>query len=207
MRVRVVTPADPIVDPSEIPGSEDDARAIALIAAATEEIDGPTGWVGRCFGPQTLELVADCWGERVFALPCPPIIGIQSVKYLDANGVEQTVSPSDYAIGSALWFRPNWSAPSLAQAPDPVRIRYLAGYNGTTGAGVGQVQTGALPARARQAVILMAQELLRTGSASFGLRSDTVEGVGAKTFMDGDRASAITLAAVERLLAGLRLYA
>lgn len=45
MITRVVVPPAPILTPADVPGSHasDDARVAALIAAATEELDGPTG--------------------------------------------------------------------------------------------------------------------------------------------------------------------
>lgn len=159
MRTRVVAPPAPIISLVDakkhlrVDWEDDDALIEGLVQAAVQHIDGPTGWVGRCFGPQTLEAVLERW-ERTVRLPCEPIIGIESVKYLDGSGVLQTVAPADYGFGSSLWFRSGWSAPAVGRFPDPIRIRYRAGYNGATGAGAGEVQTGELPFPVRAAILL-----------------------------------------------------
>ena len=87
MGVRVITPPVPIVLPSDLSGGygDDDALASSLIAAVTETIDGPTGWVGRALGPQTLEWSGRFWTCPWFTLPCRPVIGIDSVTYLDTD--------------------------------------------------------------------------------------------------------------------------
>lgn len=210
MRVRVITPPEPILTPAEIPGDhgDDDANVAALIQAVTEEIDGPQGWLGRSLGPQTLELTSGgfCSG-RNFLLPCRPIISIVSVKYLDSTGAEQTLDGGDdYGLADErLWFTNGFSFPATYCAPDAVRIRYKAGYNGATGAAAGELQTGPIPERARQAIILSVQNLLQVFGAET-LRSETVEGIGSRTFLDADKTTALVRETSDRLLATLRVY-
>jgi hypothetical protein len=205
MTVHVITPPSPIVTPADIAGAhtEDDPSIVAMIQAVTEEIDGPAGWLGRALGPQTLELVLPAFRVRNLGLPCPPVIAnTVSVKYLDANGVEQTVDLSNYKIfDNGIWLNSGYSFPAVQCAPDAVRIRYDAGYNG-----VGDGKTGALPERARQAIILSVQDLLRSGSAQPGLRSETVEDVGSWTYLDSDKITAIVERTCQRLLSTLRIY-
>lgn len=198
MPVVVVTPPEPIVTPADIAGDHDEGYVTAAILAAIEEIDGPNGSLGRALGPQTLELTLDGW-EVTTRLPCRPIISVDEVAYIDVAGAEQLVDSQQWDCDRAgnLRFHSAWTPPALG-FPRRVRVLYQAGYDGEN--------TGHLPERARQAVILMVQDMLRTGATEPGLRSETVEGLGTETFMDADRASAMTSRAVEALLAGLRVY-
>lgn len=200
MRVRVVVPPDPIVQPEDISGvTSGDEAVAALIQAVTEEIDGPSGWVGRAFGPQTIELSAACWGDRSIRLPYPPIIEIDGVTYTDPDGVEQTVDGGDYALdGDLLWFRPSWYAPALGCVPWPVKVTYQAGYEDDT--------TGPVPERARQAIILSVQHLRSLNVPSLYLKADEVEGIGRKEFTLSDQATKIIEQTTGRLLSTLRIY-
>ena len=209
MRVRVITPPEPIVTPAAIAGDHaaEDATVAAQIQAVTEDIDGPTGWLGRALGPQTLELSIDCWGSGIVRLPYRPIIGVVSITYADAEGVDQTVEAASYSLtDDLLWFRPTWSAPAVASQPSPIRIRYKAGYNGTTGAAEGDQQTGAIPERARQAIILAVQHLRSLGSENLFLRSIEVPDVITKSYTVSDQASGIIQRATDSLLQGLRIF-
>lgn len=211
MSVRVITPPDPVVTPADIAGSHaaDDASVAALIGAVTEEIDGPTGWLGRAIGPQTLELIAPSfYFGRNLALPFPPVIGNVEIKYLDLDEVEQTVATANYRmIDNRVWFDAAYSFPATFCAPDGVRIRYTAGYNGTTGAGAGEVQTGVVPERVRQAIILSVQHLKALADTeNLYLRSVEIPDVETRQFTLTDQAGEVVRRTCERLLAGLRIY-
>lgn len=196
MIVRVITPADPIVTPADIAGGHaaTDARIAAMIAAVTEEIDGPTGWLGRCLGPQTLELTErHC--HSAFSLPYPPIIEIVSVKYTDLSGVE-------HELNSTEWVLDDECLAIKSDFPNGVKktvIRYKAGYDGSPG-------IGNVPQRAKQAIILSVQHMKSLAVESLFLRSDEVEGVGTKQYTVSDQAGVIIREACDRLLSGLRIY-
>lgn len=200
MTVRVIIPPDPIVTPGDIPGAHpsDDAMVAALIQAVTEEIDGPGGWLGRALGPQTLELVG--WFScRRIRLPYAPIIDLDGIVAVSEDGEETDADPATYRLedGEVIV-----SAGAAWVTAPKHRIRYIAGYNGS-----GEGKTGAVPERARQAIILSVQDMLRTRSVSPILRSETVEGVGSKTFLDGDKVTAVVEKTCCRLLSNLRVYA
>jgi hypothetical protein len=204
MPVRVIVPPEPIVEPGDISGSHapTDAAIAALISAAQEDIDGPTGRVGRCFGAQTLQLATGhfCAHQR---LPFGPIIDPVSVIYLDREGVEHELDSVLYRLsGSHLIF--SGSFPITGCFDDAVRIRYEAGYNGTPVADGG---TGDVPERARQAIILSVQHLLSLGAENLFLRSEEVDGVGIRSYTVTDQASNLIHATTDRLLQGLRVYA
>lgn len=199
MTIRVIEPPQPILTPADIDGADQ-----ATIDAIVAEIDGPDGWLGRALGPQTLEWALDDWCRRHLLLPCAPIIEIVSVKYTDTTGVEQTVDPVNYGqTGSYLWFKPSWRMPSLGCYPEPVRIRYRAGYDSNPVADGG---TGPLPSQIKKAVTLSCQYLNALGKDDLFLRVDEVDGVGRQEFTVSDQAAAIIHEAADRLLFGLRLY-
>lgn len=158
MRVFVVTAPSPIVTWADANArlrldsdTTQQADVEAMIAAATGNLDGPQGWLGRCLGPQTLEARFDsfagggaiedrhrpwrdrCWHSTygyALQLPYPPIIDIVSVKYIDTNGVLQTLSGSAYELrGEVLWPVYGTSWPDTRVQTEAVRVQFRAGYS------------------------------------------------------------------------------
>jgi uncharacterized phiE125 gp8 family phage protein len=132
---------------------EHDERIEALLDAALGSIEGPRGWLGRCFGPQTLELsVYDC-SRSVFDLPYPPIIEVEAVTYDDADNTEQTIDAGDYVLRrSAL------SLSSSLPTYNELRVRYRAGFEGI-GADSPPIDEPKELKIARAAVMLMVDDL------------------------------------------------
>ncbi|OCP05004.1 MULTISPECIES: hypothetical protein [unclassified Ensifer] len=204
MDVRVITPPAPIVTPSDVPGSHPgtDAGIAALIAATTEQIDGPDGWLGRCLGPQTIEVAGLFFRERQ-KLPFGPVIKIISIVTEDEDG---NATPAD----SSTW-RQDGDTLVVSTGARWVtdyrhRVRYSAGYNGTAGAAPGEAQTGKVPERARQAIILSVQDLVRVRASDADIRSEEVEGVGTATYLDSDKMAAVIERTCGRLLSTLRVF-
>jgi hypothetical protein len=66
-------------------------------------------------------------------LAAPPLIGVESVSYVDANGTTQTVSSSAYLVDEAAEparvfpaYGTSW--PSARAQPNAMRVRFFAGY-------------------------------------------------------------------------------
>lgn len=198
MTVRVISGPTPIVSPADVPGSHaaNDATITALIAAVQAGIDGPTGWVGRSFGEQTLRLTTDRFC-RVLRLPYEPVTDITSVKYRDREGVEQTVDDTSYRIagGNSLVFAADYSFPPVACVPDAVTVEYEAGY-----------EQADMPASAKQAVIIGVQQLKPLGERDLSLREEDVEGVGSTTYTVSEASAALVKSATESLLAPLKVW-
>lgn len=148
--VRVVVP--PAAEPLSVadihaqshadPDAEDDAYVEGLIADARMALDGPTGWLGRSLITQTLELTLDEFPERKIELPYPPLQEVVSVKYTDANGVEQTLDAARYRLVNASDHSKPYIVPAYGYCwpvtrceEAAVRVRYTAGY-GDAGADV-----------------------------------------------------------------------
>jgi uncharacterized phiE125 gp8 family phage protein len=178
MPVIVVTPPeDPAVSLEEakahlrVDHDDDDDYIESLVAVATATIDGPNGWLGRCIVEQTLEWRGDEFGCDI-RLPYPPIISIESVKYVDHAGAEQAVSPADYLLTGApsqprlslnygsFWPTPRWQS-------EAVRVRYTAGWPvETTGAGEDEKAIWSGPAPIRHAILLMVSQLYENREAA-----------------------------------------
>lgn len=207
MSVRVIIPPEPIVTPAEVAGGHagDDADVARIIMAAQRTIDGPQGWLGIAIGPQTLELTTG--SGCPLRLQCPPIIEVEGINYLDEDEVEHAIDGGDYrtiAERRIIWFRSGFTFPATSGAPDAIRIRYRAGFDGEDIDGGG---TGPMPDEARQAVIVLAQHMLSTSTANLFLRSEEVEGIGTRQFIVSDQADAVVERTVRSLLQGIRIYA
>jgi hypothetical protein len=204
MPVRVIIPPDPIVAPEDISGVQAGDTAVeAMIAAVTEVIDGPQGWLGRSLGPQTLEMSGwfECGRLR---LPYGPVIKIETVSSEDCDGNAEDVDPATWRqdgdeiviANGARWATRYWH-----------RITYKAGYNGTSGAAAGELQTGAVPERARQAIVLSVRHMRTMSKDDLFLKVDEVEGIGRREYTVSDQAGRIIETTCDRLLQGLRLFA
>lgn len=110
--------------------NDDDALIAAYLDAAVGHIDGPHGWLDRAIWPQTLELRQNGFGPAPIRLPYGPATSVTSVKYVDANGAEQTLASDQYTLTNAgdlgLAYGASW--PSLRGDAEGVRIRYVAGF-------------------------------------------------------------------------------
>src|ERR1044072_2330595 len=105
---RVVKPAAAIISVTEMKQhlrveeatTDHDDLIAALIDAVTQRLDGPDGLLQRALQQQTWDLKFDCfpWRHCLIRIPLPPLIAIESVKYIDKDGVEGTVSTDDYRV-------------------------------------------------------------------------------------------------------------
>lgn len=104
-----------------------------LIAAAAGYCEQRTQ---RSLMQQTREETLDAFPEGGFIeLPFPPVASVESVKYLDASGVEQVLSSASYTLDNSSDFAPAWLAiaagrrwPSTYGTINAVRVRYICGY-------------------------------------------------------------------------------
>ena len=204
MATVVIEPPLPFVTPADIAGdhSPDDGAVAAMIEAVTEDIDGPSGWLGRCLGPQVLEQQQCDFSD--LRIRFPPVVEIVSIEFVDRQGTVWFIPPENYrlvrsSVQPEVRGAPNFHWPTdLSTDPDAVRIRFKAGYDGSDG-------VGEIPKRARQAIILATQQLLTTLGPSANVRSEDVEGVGTTQYLDADKVAAVVQLATESLLSTLRI--
>ncbi len=198
MSIRVITPPEPFVAPTDIAGDHaaDDLKVTAMIAAATEELDGYTGWLGRCLAPQLLEWSLDRWPVQGYSLPIGPVLEIEGVEYVDHLGVTQP-----WAYPSPLYFE---NVPTLRGRAGDLRIRYWAGY-GSRNAQDATRWDEQVPARVKQAVIMSVQHMKALSAENLFIRSEAVDGVGTTTYTVSEQAGQIIEATAKRLLSGLKV--
>lgn len=116
-------------DHCRVDGTADDALLAVLIASARQSAEHETG---RALCTQTRELVLDAFPEAC-VLRGAPIQSVTSVKFLDTDGVEQTLDPQDYLLDKDS--EPGYVTPAYGKAwpdsypvPNAVRVRYVCGY-------------------------------------------------------------------------------
>lgn len=105
----------------------------SLITAARQAIDGKDGWLNRVLITQAWELVLDEFPCDEIRIPLPPLQTIVSIKYDDANGVEQTVSSANYIVDTSS--EParvvpinTFAWPGTKDKINAVRVRFTAGF-------------------------------------------------------------------------------
>lgn len=96
-----------------------------------------------------------------------PVISITSVKYLDEDGIEQTIDPTDYSlvaddICTAVKFRSGYTAPTLYAVSPAVTVLYKAGY---VNAGSSPNFTSTVPDDIKQAMFLLIRQWFDNPSA------------------------------------------
>lgn len=145
----------------EAANTDDDDLIDALIDAVTSHMDGRDGILNRALIAQTWDLKLDefpypgCrnawrWSSYHYSIdprddyciwiPLPPLISVTSIKYIDANGVEQTFDPASYHVVGAnggqpgrIQCRKGVSWPVFMRVwPEPVTVRFVAGYVDTS---------------------------------------------------------------------------
>lgn len=134
--------------------TDEDALISSLITAAREQIEVQTS---RAFAVQTLRLTLDCFPSgRAIVLPRCPLIEVLSIEYDDGDGVEQTLSSSDYSVNAFTVpgaISPASSWPATVSRPGAVRITYQCGYTATDGEG--EEDSEIIPERAKTAILYL----------------------------------------------------
>lgn len=101
------------------------------------------------------------WRDRAILLPRPPLQSVTSVTYIDTNGVQQTLDPSQYIVGKHQGvgfieeaYGITW--PCVRCQVDAIAVTYVVGY----GDGAGSI-----PETARQAILLLVGHFYRNREA------------------------------------------
>lgn len=130
---------------------DDEDRLIeSYIDAAVGHLDGWSGVLGRCLITQTWRQdLAEFPPADEIRLPFPDVQSV-SVKYLDRDGVEQTLAAEKYELietvsGVQIVLAHNQQWPNTGEYQDAVRITFTCGF-GVSGA--------AVPAPLRTAIMM-----------------------------------------------------
>jgi len=112
--------------------ADDDAYIDALTKAARLKLEDDTG---RALVTQTWKLVLDGFpaNDGGIIVPKSPLQSVASLKYVDSDGILQTVETADYAVDTAT--KPGWVVPAFGMSwPSPrdsmnaVELTFVAGY-------------------------------------------------------------------------------
>lgn len=112
---------------------DDEIGLKRLIAAATRVVENRTQ---RALITQKWKVTLDAFPcGAVIQLPRPPLLSVESIKYIDLNGVEQTLSSDDYVVDTSTYIGTVYPAygkswPSTRSERQAVRITFFAGYGG-----------------------------------------------------------------------------
>lgn len=109
--------------------SDEDDYISGLITAARQMAEGRLN--RTLVQRQITARFAAC--DRRFYLTKPPIISVDAVTYLDADGVEQTVAPTGYRVQTSnelprLFAVPGAEWPGLLPDGGEFEVEYTAGY-------------------------------------------------------------------------------
>ncbi|MDD4775432.1 MAG: head-tail connector protein [Syntrophomonas sp.] len=128
----------------------EDTLLNGLIQAAREYAQG---YQNKAYYTQTWEAVLDKWPtEDYIEIPLPPLAGVTSIKYKDADGTESTWDSGKYIVDTdrfigrvVLASGETWPENNLYPA-GAIRIRFVCGYSTTTD----------IPQIVKQAILLLA---------------------------------------------------
>jgi uncharacterized phiE125 gp8 family phage protein len=136
MSVKVITPPTQQIPTAElraqcrITGTAEDSLLVGYLEAA---VGYAQHYTGRSIGQQTLELALDEWPDGAVELPRGPVLEVKSVKYIDADGNQQTMSSSLWALDdyddqrSWLVRAVDTEWPALRSAANVIKVQYDAG--------------------------------------------------------------------------------
>lgn len=148
--------------------SDEDTLIASLTTAARDYIEAATS---RRLVTTALRVEFPCFASPIW-LPGSPLIAVQSVKYLDANGTQQTLASTNYDVVTntepgrlQLSATGNW--PTTKQSPIAVQVNYTAGYGAAS----------AVPDTAKAAIKLLAGHWYDSRSAAGNAMSEIPFGV------------------------------
>lgn len=109
---------------------DDDALLTDLLAGAVALIDGPNG-IGYAMMRQTWRLSLDRFPSGI-VLPGAPVKSVVSIKYLDADGAEQTLAEESYRVDAdrePARVEPAYGLawPATRNVSGAVKVDYLVG--------------------------------------------------------------------------------
>jgi len=130
--------------------SDDDSLISALIVAAREHAEAITR---RAFITQTLKLSMDAFpvNNGPIYVPMPPLQSVNSLKYFDTDGVEQTLTEgTDYLVDNEsepgrITPAPDTGWPATQNRPNAVSVEFVAGFG----------DASKVPQGIKQAILLM----------------------------------------------------
>lgn len=132
-----------------VDSADEDALLTMLIQAMREYAEDLTG---RAFVQRTLELRLDAFPCGPIQIPCPPLVSVDYLQYVDSDGTVQSLdgSPNEYRYWTQRepgLLAPVWNGvwPATRSEPEAVRVGFTAGY--ALGVGSPTDYTANIPAK------------------------------------------------------------
>lgn len=130
--------------------TDDDSLISALIVAAREHAEAITR---RAFITQTLKLSLDAFpaNNGPIYVPMPPLQSVNSLKYFDTDGMEQTLTEgTDFLVDNEsepgrITPAPDTGWPATQNRPNAVSVEFVAGFG----------DASKVPQGIKQAILLM----------------------------------------------------
>ncbi len=122
---------DEVKDHCDVDLDDDDLLLGGKIAAAVSYVGHSRGWA---LMPATYDVGVIGWWRMPLRIPWAPLRTIDSVKYFDQTGTEQTLAASNYVVHTpqgqrgSLELISDFQAPALKRRAYPITIRFGAGY-------------------------------------------------------------------------------
>lgn len=118
--------------------TDDDDLITAARDAVVGHLDGYSGVLGRALAEQTWRLHLDRFPRRrEIRLPLPPLLGVESITYLDLAGVQQTLGADQYRVltgeRAALVLASGAAWPATLCEPRAVSVTFRCGWAAPTG--------------------------------------------------------------------------
>lgn len=129
--------------------TDEDSYLQSLVAAAREYVEDVT-WL-QLMPASYLLTIDGGFPCRELYLPKPPLQSVTSIKYLDSDGAEQTVSPGIYGVDAhrepgRVYLAYGQSWPTCRSVEQAVRVTFVAGY----------ANEALVPERLKQAIKILA---------------------------------------------------
>lgn len=140
-----------------VDGDDEDEIIERMIAAATELCEKETNTI---LASASMIYTQKTWPWGAYCeiqLPVMPIRDVESVTYIDEDGVEQTVAPENYTLNEddgTIIFSKSYNYPTLKHTRNAVRVYFDAGYDPPEQTGSGDDPSLKCPEIARQAILL-----------------------------------------------------
>lgn len=165
--VQTIPPAETPVSLAEaklylgVDFSEHDAMITTIINAATGELDGKDGVLGRTLVTQTWRADYDQFpaDDEYLRLPLFPVQSVTTLAYWDVDDADQVFTDYDLLMdseGAYLRLATDAAWPSSYVRSDAVRVTFVAGYGAAA----------AVPAQLKQAVLLRVGDLYQNREAT-----------------------------------------
>ena len=119
------------VDAEGSPPAHEDDDLIALYLSASRE--WCEAYLGRIVAPTLVEIALSAFPTRI-TLEQGPVLGVQSITYVNELGVDMVVDPGIYVLDTEgqialIRLQPDEAWPNAKALPNSIRVRYVLGYS------------------------------------------------------------------------------